>query len=63
MPPILFTLLALALFPSGGSRTATNSAASLQIVFLVAFSSFIFGLLFGVQDIVKEFRSSAASGW
>jgi ABC-type multidrug transport system ATPase subunit/alpha-tubulin suppressor-like RCC1 family protein/CRP-like cAMP-binding protein len=56
MPPILFTLLALALFRSGAfDLDAGNSAAPLQILFLIAFSAFIFGLLFGVQEIVKEF--------
>lgn len=55
MPPILFTLLALALFHSGAFEQTANSAASLQIVFLIAFSAFVFGLLFAVQDIVKEF--------
>lgn len=55
MPPILFSVLALALFKSGVFERTTNSAAPLQILFLIAFSAFIFGLLFGVQEIVKEF--------
>ena len=37
------------------ARAATNSAAALQIMFLIAFSAFIFGLLFAIQEIVKEF--------
>jgi len=56
MPPILFILLALALFRAGVfDLNAGNSAAPLQILFLIALSAFIFGLLFGVQEIVKEF--------
>jgi ABC-type multidrug transport system ATPase subunit len=55
MPPILFSLLALALFKSGTFDSHTNSAACLQVSFLIAFSAFIFGLLFAVQEIVKEF--------
>ena len=55
MPPILFSLLALALFKGDTFTSTENSAAALQIMFLVAFSSFIFGLLFAVQEIVKEF--------
>jgi len=55
MPPILFSVLALALFHSGAFRPNASSVAPLQILFLIAFSAFIFGLLFGVQEIVKEF--------
>ena len=54
MPPILFSLLALALF-KGDMDGPDNSAARLQIMFLIAFSAFIFGLLFAIQEIVKEF--------
>jgi ABC-type multidrug transport system ATPase subunit/CRP-like cAMP-binding protein len=55
MPPILFSLLALALFKGDTWTAQDNSAACLQIMFLVAFSAFIFGLLFAIQEIVKEF--------
>jgi ABC-type multidrug transport system ATPase subunit/alpha-tubulin suppressor-like RCC1 family protein len=55
MPPILFSLLALALFNGNTFTLGENSALALQVLFLVAFSSFIFGLLFAVQEIVKEF--------
>jgi hypothetical protein len=55
MPPLIFTLLALTLFKPGVFENASNSAACLQIVFLISFSAFIFGLLFAVQEIVKEF--------
>jgi hypothetical protein len=55
MPPVIFSLLALALFKSGVFENRSNSAAALQIVFLIAFSAFVFGLLFAVQEIVKEF--------
>src|SRR5205085_2800262 len=54
MPPILFTVLALFLFHSG-QIDKRDSVGSLQIVFLIAFSSFIFGLLFAIQEIVSEF--------
>jgi ABC-type multidrug transport system ATPase subunit/alpha-tubulin suppressor-like RCC1 family protein len=55
MPPILFSVLALALFKGDTFTSTENSAAALQIMFLIAFSSFIFGLLFAIQEIVKEF--------
>jgi ABC-type multidrug transport system ATPase subunit/alpha-tubulin suppressor-like RCC1 family protein/CRP-like cAMP-binding protein len=55
MPPVLFTLLALTLFRPDAFGAAPKSAAALQILFLIAFSAFIFGLLFGVQTIVSEF--------
>ena len=55
MPPVLFTILALTLFRSGAFGSTPNSPAALQILFLIAFSAFIFGLLFGVQSIVSEF--------
>ncbi|MGZ6968341.1 MAG: ATP-binding cassette domain-containing protein [Acidimicrobiia bacterium] len=55
MPPILFTLLALTLFRAGAFGSTPNSPSALQILFLIAFSAFIFGLLFGVQSIVSEF--------
>jgi len=55
MPPILFTLLALALFRSGAFDPTRTSSAPLQIDFLLAFSAFIFGLLFAIQEIVKEY--------
>ena len=54
-PPILFTVLALALFHSGAYTPTANSALALQILFLLSFSAFIFGLLFAIQEIVKEF--------
>jgi ABC transport system ATP-binding/permease protein len=55
MPPLIFSALALALFGSNVFGSHENSAAALQIVFLITFSAFIFGLLFAVQEIVKEF--------
>jgi ABC-type multidrug transport system ATPase subunit len=55
MPPVIFSLLALALFKSGAFESNSNSAAALQVVFLIAFSAFVFGLLFAVQEIVREF--------
>ena len=55
LPPVIFSLLALALFGSNVFGSNENSAAALQIVFLITFSAFIFGLLFAVQEIVKEF--------
>jgi energy-coupling factor transporter ATP-binding protein EcfA2 len=55
MPPILFTFLAIALFRSGAFDPTRTSSAPLQIVFLLAFSAFIFGLLFAIQEIVKEY--------
>src|SRR5205085_11579686 len=54
MPPILFTVLALFLFHTD-QIDKRDSVGSLQIVFLIAFSSFIFGLLFAIQEIVSEF--------
>ncbi|MDP9232120.1 MAG: ATP-binding cassette domain-containing protein, partial [Actinomycetota bacterium] len=55
MPPILFTFLAIALFQSGVFDARESSSGPLQIDFLLAFSAFIFGLLFGIQEIVKEY--------
>ncbi len=55
LPPLIFSALALALFGSNVFGSHENSAAALQIVFLITFSAFIFGLLFAVQEIVKEF--------
>jgi ABC-type multidrug transport system ATPase subunit/CRP-like cAMP-binding protein/ABC-type multidrug transport system permease subunit len=55
-PPVLFSLLILALLESGvyGPDTPEPGAA-VQLTFLLAFSTFVFGLLYGVQEIVQEF--------
>jgi ABC-type multidrug transport system ATPase subunit/alpha-tubulin suppressor-like RCC1 family protein/CRP-like cAMP-binding protein len=55
MPPILFTVLALGIFHNGTFDATADSTGPLQILFLVAFSAFIFGLLFAVQEIVSEY--------
>ena len=55
MQPVIFTLLLLALF---GSHLFTpnvkNPNAPLQLLYIFSFMVFLFGLLFGVQEIVKE---------
>ena len=55
-PPVLFSLFLIALIRGGlfvpGSERAV---AGVQLLFLLMFSSFVFGLLYGVQEIVKEF--------
>ena len=55
MQPVVFTLLLLALFKTDLFTVATaNPNAALQLVYIFAFMVFLFGLLFGVQEIVKE---------
>ena len=55
MQPVVITLLLLALFPSNlfveGSE---NPTVPLQLVYTLCFVVFLFGLLFAVQEIVKE---------
>ncbi len=55
MQPVVITLLLLALFPAnlfvGDSK---NPTVPLQLVSTLCFVIFLFGLLFGVQEIVKE---------
>jgi ABC-type multidrug transport system ATPase subunit/CRP-like cAMP-binding protein len=55
MQPVIFTLLLLALFRSDLFDVNTdNPNAPLQLIYIFAFMVFLFGLLFGVQEIVKE---------
>lgn len=55
MQPIVFTLLLLALFRTNVfSLDTENPNAPLQLIYIFAFMVFLFGLLFGVQEIVKE---------
>jgi ABC-type multidrug transport system ATPase subunit/CRP-like cAMP-binding protein len=55
MQPVVFTLLLLALFRSHLFSTKTsNPNAPLQLLYIFSFMVFLFGLLFGVQEIVKE---------
>src|SRR5829696_5467341 len=55
MQPVVFTILLLALFRTGLFENDTrNPNAPLQLVYTFAFMVFLFGLLFGVQEIVKE---------
>jgi ABC transport system ATP-binding/permease protein len=56
MPPVVFTVLLLILFPANLFDPATpNPSAPMQLLFTFSFMAFLFGLLFGVQAIVKEF--------
>jgi ABC transport system ATP-binding/permease protein len=55
MQPIVFTVLLLALFRGGVFDEGTdNPSASFQLVYMFAFMVFLYGLLFGAQEIVKE---------
>ena len=55
MQPVIFTLLLLALFQSNlFSVKTSNPNAPLQLLYIFSFMVFLFGLLFGVQEIVKE---------
>ena len=55
MQPIVFTVLLLALFRSGVFDEGTdNPSAAFQLVYMFAFMVFLYGLLFGAQEIVKE---------
>lgn len=54
-PAVIFILLLLALFRSGAfDRAISNPTTPVQLLFLVSFTVFLFGLLFGVQEVVKE---------
>jgi ABC-type multidrug transport system ATPase subunit/CRP-like cAMP-binding protein len=56
MQPVVFALALLAIFHAGAFNSdAENPNAALQLLFLLSFNSFLFGLLFGIQSIVKEF--------
>jgi len=55
MQPIVFALALLAIFHAGAFNSdAENPNAALQLLFLMPFTAFLFGLLFGIQSIVKE---------
>jgi len=55
MQPVVFTALLLALFRTNSfSVDAENPNAALQLIYILTFMVFLFGLLFGVQEIVKE---------
>ncbi len=55
MQPVVFTLLLLALFrPNLFFVGTSNPNAPLQLLYIFSFMVFLFGLLFGVQEIVKE---------
>lgn len=54
--PIAFSLLLIALFRSGLFEVDfDNPTAALQLLFIFVFTTFLFGLLYGIQEIVKEF--------
>jgi ABC-type multidrug transport system ATPase subunit/CRP-like cAMP-binding protein len=53
--PVIFSVLLLALFESGlFEPDFPNPTAPLQLVFLLAFNSFLLGLLTSVQEVIKE---------
>ena len=53
--PVLFGLLLLALLDRGVFAPDTpDPGAAVQLTFMLAFTTFAFGLLYGVQDIVQE---------
>ncbi len=55
MQPVVFTLLLLALFGTGlFEPDVENPNAPLQLIYILTFMVFLFGLLYGVQEIVKE---------
>ncbi|MGH2838125.1 MAG: ATP-binding cassette domain-containing protein [Thermoleophilaceae bacterium] len=55
MQPIVFTVLLLALFRGGVfDEGSDNPSAAFQLVYMFAFMVFLYGLLFGAQEIVKE---------
>ena len=57
LQPLILSLLLLALFPSGVFKPSVeNPTAALQLIYAITLSAFVFGLLFGIQEIVKEFR-------
>lgn len=54
--PLAFTLLLLALFRTGVfDADNTNLSAPTQLLFIFTFTIFLFGLLWGIQEIVSEF--------
>ena len=55
MQPVVIALLILALFRSDIFQTDTdNPTAALQMIYTFDFTMFLFGLLFGAQEIVRE---------
>ena len=55
-PPLMFSLLLLALLGRGVFEADTpDPTGAVQILFLMAFAAFTFGLMYGLQEIVKEF--------
>jgi ABC-type multidrug transport system ATPase subunit len=55
MQPLVFTVLLLALFRGGIFDEGTdNPSAGFQLIYMFAFMVFLYGLLFGAQEIVKE---------
>lgn len=54
MQPLVLLLLLLVLFKSNTFSKSGNPNLALQVVYLFAFVAFLFGLLYGIQEIVKE---------
>lgn len=55
MQPVVLSLLILALFkPSIWDPATRNAATAMQLVYTFDFVMFLFGLLFGAQEMVKE---------
>ncbi len=56
MQPLVMSLLLIALFRSGLFDTGTdNPSAPMQLLFTFTLLCFLFGLLFAIQEIAKEF--------
>src|SRR5262249_15680783 len=56
MQPVVFLLLLLALFKEGVfDLNVDNPSTAVELLFLLAFAFFNNGLLYAVQEIVKEF--------
>jgi ABC transport system ATP-binding/permease protein len=54
--PVIFGLLLVLLFRSDLYAPGTDSpTGAFQLLFIFSLSAFLFGLLFGVQEVVKEF--------
>lgn len=54
--PVAFALMLIALFRTGLFEVDTdNPTAAMQMLFILSFTCFLFGLLYGIQEIVKEF--------
>ncbi|HUG83458.1 MAG TPA: ABC transporter permease, partial [Euzebya sp.] len=54
--PLIFSVLLLALFRTGVFDTDNfNLSAPTQLLFIFTFTVFLFGLLWGIQEIVSEF--------